>query len=166
MMRRFEYKLFADYHQFYLQDECVKGDLSESWTQEATDRLLAVAPGTIGVGTVRNMVVPVVVEVVDTEPDEDTTKWDQVNECDFEVRSGRVVVAGCTDYFPDAARIDVEPGSYRARLYYGSLDALSDDGLDGDDHYKIVLWRGMPGPLEILKQRRRPLPASQPSRSS
>lgn len=87
MMRRFEYKLFADYHQFYLQDECVTGDLSESWTQEAVDRLLAVARGTIGVGTVRNMTVPVVVEVADTEPDEDTTKWDQVNECDFEVQS-------------------------------------------------------------------------------
>jgi len=104
MMRRFEYKLFADYHHFYLQDECVKGDLSESWTQEAVDRLLAVAPGTIGVFTVRNLVVPVVVEVTDTAPDEDTTRWEQVNEllllvaritsltlrCDFEVRSGRV----------------------------------------------------------------------------
>ena len=162
MMRRFEYKLFADYHQFYLQDECVKGDLSESWTQEATDRLLAVAPGTIGVGTVRNMTVPVVVEVADTEPDEDTTKWDQVNECNFEVQSSRIVVAGCTDYFPEAARIDVEPGSYRARVYYGSLDALSDDGLDGEDHYKDVLWRGVPGPLRILKQRRNPLTPSEP----
>jgi len=60
MMRRFEYTLFADYFQFYLQDESAGGDLSNSWTQEAVDRLLAVAPGTLGVGTVRNMNVPVV----------------------------------------------------------------------------------------------------------
>jgi hypothetical protein len=165
MMRGFEYKLFADYYQFYLQDECVTGDLSDSWTQEAIDRLLAVAPGTIGVGTVRNMTVPVVVEIADTEPDEDTTKWDQVNECSFEVQSGRIVVAGCTDYFPEAARIDVEPSSYRARIYYGSLDALSKDGLEGDDHYRIVLWPGVPGPLRVLKQRRNPLTTSQPSAS-
>jgi hypothetical protein len=163
MTRRFEYKLFADYFQFYLQDESAPGDLSASWTQEAVDRLLAVALGTIGVGTVRNMTVPVIVEVGDTEPDEDVTKWDQVNECDFEVQSGRVVVAGCTDYFPEAARIDLAPGSYRARVYYGGLDALSDDGLDGQDHYKIVLWRSVPGPLKILKQRTNSRKPSQPS---
>jgi hypothetical protein len=58
MAQRFEFKLFADYFQFYLQDERAGGDLSESWTQEAVDRLLATAPGTIGVGTVRNMDVP------------------------------------------------------------------------------------------------------------
>jgi hypothetical protein len=63
MAQRFEFKLFADYFQFYLQDERAGGDLSESWTQEAVDRLLATAPGTIGVGTVRNMDVPVVVEI-------------------------------------------------------------------------------------------------------
>jgi hypothetical protein len=163
MMQRFEYKLFADYFQFYLQDESAEGDLSASWTQEAVDRLLAVAPGTIGVGTVRNMTVPVVVEVADTQPDEDMTEWDQVNECSLEVQSGRIVIAGCTDYFPDAARIEVSPGPYRARLYYGSLDALSKDGLDGDDHYKIVLWRGMPEPLRVLKQRSNPTAPSRPS---
>jgi hypothetical protein len=51
VLRRFEYKLVADYHQFYLQDESAMGNLSDSWTQEAVDRLLALAPGTIGVGT-------------------------------------------------------------------------------------------------------------------
>lgn len=132
------------------------GDLSDSWTQEATDRMLAIAPGTIGVGTVRDMRVPVIVEVSDAEPLEDTITWDQVNECTLEVQSGRIVVAGCTDYFQDAARIEVSPGSYRARLYYGNLDALSEDGLDGDDHYKVVLWRADPGPVKVLKQRVNP----------
>ena len=153
MMRRFEYKLFADYFQFYLQDESFKGDLSESWTPEAVDRLLAVAPGTFGVGTVRNMNVPVVVEVTDTEPDANLDAWDHVNECSLEVSSGRVVIAGCTDYFPDAARIEVLPGSYRARVYYGNLSSLSDDGLDGDDRYKVILWRAAPAPEQVLKQR-------------
>lgn len=162
-MQRFEYKLFADYYQFYLQDQTAAGDLSESWTQEAVARLLAVAPGTIGVGTVRNMTVPVVVEVTDTEPNEDTTEWDQVNECSLEVQSSRIVVAGCTDYFPDAARIEVKPGFYRARVYYGGLNALSGDGLDGDDHYKVVLWPSVPAPLRVLKQRRNPIPPSLPS---
>jgi hypothetical protein len=76
MAQRFEFKLFADYFQFYLQDERAGGDLSESWTQEAVDRLLATAPGTIGVGTVRNMNVPVVVEIAEKPPDDDLMAWD------------------------------------------------------------------------------------------
>jgi hypothetical protein len=153
MRQKFEFNLFADYFQFYLQDESVEGNLSDCWTKEAVNRLLAVTEGTIGVGTVRNMMVPVVVEIADGEPDEaETPNWDQVNECDLMVKSGRIVVAGCTDHFPDAARIEVPPGSYRVRLYYGDLNSLSENELEGNDHYRIVLWRAAPAPLKVLKQ--------------
>ncbi len=60
--------LFADYFQFYIQDENAAGDLSLSWTQQAVAMLLALAPGTIGVGTVRNMTVPVTIKIFDSEP--------------------------------------------------------------------------------------------------
>ena len=153
MTQSFQFQLFADYYQFYLQDESATTDLSASWTPEAVDRLLAVAPGMVGIGTARNMTVPVTVEVCGDAPDEDTSGWDQVNECTLEVPSGRIVVAGCTDYFPDAARIEVDPGSYRVRAYYGNLTALSSNGLEGDDRYKLVLWAAAPGPLQVLKQR-------------
>ena len=63
------------------------GDLSDSWRKEATDRLLAVGPGVIGVGTVRNMDVPVVVEIADAEPAHDRKAWNQVNECSVEASS-------------------------------------------------------------------------------
>ena len=135
------------------RNEPVEGDLSESWPQEAVDRLLAIAPGKIGVGTVRNMNVPVVIEIAEFAPDENLSQWDQVNECDLEVQSGRVVIAGCTDYYPDARRIELPPGPYRARIYYGRLNARSADGLDGDDHYKIVLWSAASEPLKVIKQR-------------
>jgi hypothetical protein len=156
MHRRFQFELFADYFQFYLQDESAKGDLSESWTQEAAHRMLATAPGTIGVGTARNMIVPVVVEITDAAPDDDTGVWDQVNECTLDIPSGRVVIAGCTDYFPDAARIELTPGTYRARIHYGQLNALCSDGLEGDDHYKIVLWSAAPEPVRVIKHRAQP----------
>ena len=152
-MSSYSYSLFADYYQFYLQDEPVKGDLSDAWTNDAVSNLLAVAPGTIGVGTVRNMDVPVEVKIVESEPMETFDEWDQVNECDIEIQSGTIVIAGCTDYFPDAARIQVEPGSYRARLYYGQLNSLSEDGLDGDDHYRVVLWKREPKGMEVVKKR-------------
>ena len=99
------------------------------------------------------MEVTVEVEIVEAEPSETFEAWDQVNECDIEIMSGSTVIAGCTDYFPEAARIKVKPGSYRARIYYGSLDSLSEDGLDGDDHYKLVLWMSEPKGLRVLKGR-------------
>lgn len=151
-MKTYSFELFADYFQFYIQDEQADGNLSESWTDEAVQRLLALAPGTIGIGTVRNMDVPVVVEVLDNEPVEDLANWDQVTECSIDVPSGRIVIAGCTDYFPDAARIKVQPGCYRARIFYGGLNTLSADGLQGNDNYKIVLWPSKPIEPTVLKQ--------------
>ena len=155
-MKRAEFNLFADYFQFYLQDEGANGDLSEAWTPEAVDRLLAVMPGVIGVGTVRNMDVPVSLELHDAAPADDTSAWDQVNECSLDVPSGRIVILGCTDYLPDAARFEVSPGSYRARIYYGSLADVSADALTGNDKYRIVLWKDSPCPVRILKQRNAP----------
>lgn len=152
-MRQFAYELFADYFQFYLQDEKADGNLGDSWGEEAVARLLAIAPGTIGIGTVRNMDVPVILEIHDAEPESDFDLWDQVTECSLDVPSGRIVIAGCMDYFPDAARIEVEPAMYRARVSYGSLDALSEDGLDGDDKYRVQLWKGSPTEPLILKRR-------------
>jgi hypothetical protein len=142
MIKEVKTELFADYYQFYIQDEKVDGDLSNSWTQEAVDRLLALAPGTIGVGTVRNIYVPVTIKLFDQEPEieNDLESVGQINECDIEATSDKLVVAGCTDYFPDAKRIDVDKGIYRARVYYCNLDKISEDGLDGDDYYEIHLW--------------------------
>jgi len=130
--------LFADYHQFYLQDENASGDLSNAWTPEATERLLAVAPGVVGVGTASDMNVPVEVEVRAAPPPDDGAAWDRVNDCTIDVPSGRVVIAGCTDYFPDAARIQVMPGSYNVRVHYAGLTVP--DATAADERYRVVLW--------------------------
>src|SRR6266850_827574 len=142
-MREFRYEIFADYHQFYLQDDDQsKGDLSEAWTKEATERLLAVAPHVIGVGTVRNMTVPVSISVHDSRPKIREEEWDQITTASLKIDTGRIVVAGCTDYFPEAARIDVKPGVYEAIVCYGKLNSLSADGFEGDDLYCVHLFPG------------------------
>jgi hypothetical protein len=145
------FRLFSDFHQFYLQDEAATGDLGDAWTDDAVARHIATEPGILGVGTVRVSEVPVEVEVRDVPPADDFTNWDRVNEATLDVPSGRVVVAGCTDYFPDAARIIVSPGTYRARVYYGGLGTVSEDGLEGADHYRVVLWPAPPAPVAQLK---------------
>ncbi|OKH20945.1 hypothetical protein [Chroogloeocystis siderophila] len=133
-------EVFADFFQFYLQDEQSDGNLSDSWTSQAVSDMLAVAPGVIGVGTARNMIVPVEIEVLDSKPNDNFDHWDHVTETSLEVPSGRIIIAGCTDYFPEAPRIIVEPGTYRVRVYYNALDSVDESRLEGDDYYKVVLW--------------------------
>jgi hypothetical protein len=78
---------------------------------EAVNRMLAVAPGVVGIGTARNMTVSVALEVLLAEPAADFDTWEHVVEGGLQVSSGRLVVAGCTDYFPDAARILAPAGT-------------------------------------------------------
>ena len=151
-MQSHQIKLFADYHQFYLQDEAADGDLSDAWNQDAVQRMLAVADGVVGIGTVRNMDVPVTIELLEAEPATDLASFDHVAEGSLVVVRGPLVVAGCTDYFPDAARFDLAPGTYRVRLLASGFDTLSEDGLDGQDHYLVQLWQAPSIEPTVLKQ--------------
>lgn len=144
--------LFADYYQFYLQDETASGDLSQAWSPEAVERMLAVADGVVGFGTLRNMQVGVTLEMLDEPPASDTAGFDHVVEGSLDARSGTLVVAGCTDYFPDAARFALAPGTYRVRLSISGADTLSEDGLEGEDHYLVQLWQAPLAEPAVLKQ--------------
>jgi hypothetical protein len=152
-MSHYELTLFADYHQFYIQDENADGNLSDAWTHEAVERLLAIAPGTVGIGTVRNVDVPVTIAVLERDPGLDAHSFDQVVECSIAVESGAIVAAGCTDYFPDAARIKIPSGPYRVRVCFEGLDSVSANGLEGNDQYHLQLWPSPMGLVEILKHR-------------
>ena len=88
-----------------------------------------------------------------TEPPRDFAAWDHVVECSLSVQSSRIVIAGCTDYFPDASRIDISPGMYRVRVSFSGLDSVSTDGLAGNDRYRIELWQSPPIDPLVLKER-------------
>jgi hypothetical protein len=126
---------------FYIQDEKDDGDLSEAWNDAAVERLLAVAPGTVGIGTVRNVDVPVTISVLARESVLDAEKFETI------------VAAGCTDYFPDAVRIKLPAVSYRVRASFEGLDAVSANGLVGSDHYHLQLWPAPLGPVQVRKRR-------------
>ncbi|MFH6969118.1 hypothetical protein [Flavobacterium sp. FlaQc-28] len=148
--------LFADYFQIYLEDENNGKNLADSWTDDAVKILLAVTETTIGIGTVRNMYVPVILNIFDSEPifKNDINDINQINECDIEITSGSMVIAGCTDYYPEAKRIKLANAIYRLRIYYGNLEKLSDNGLEGEDFYIIEMWKVKEKTeTKIIKQR-------------
>lgn len=144
--------LFADYHQVYLQDEQAEANTPDDWGNQLTTQMIAIAPRIVGIGTARNMTIPIRVDLLDTRPDDAFVSWDHVAEASLEAPSGRIVIAGCTDYFPEAKRLPVSPGCYRVRVYYGGLDTLSEDGLGGEDHYHVIVWPEKYSSPEILKK--------------
>jgi hypothetical protein len=147
----YAFEVFADYHQFALLAEQADGDLSDSWTQEAVDRLLAVAPGVVGIGTISNVTVPVVIEIAGEAPEAKWDAWDHVVEASLELPSGRLVVLGGADYFPVAPRISVAPGTYRVRSHVAS-GQQSDAELSTGEHYRVVLWPAPSSDVHVLKQ--------------
>ena len=138
-MRQHDYRVFADYFQFYVFDAETPVDFSEAWSQTAVQQGLTTVPGGVGVATARNMTVPVTVEI-HSEPPAAETGYDRMDECELRVTSGTLVVMGATDYQPDAPRLEAAPGTYAVRVYSYGLNTLSPDGLDGSDRYKLVLW--------------------------
>lgn len=142
-MSVYQLEIFADYFQFHLFDETMNPDFAEEWSPFAVDNLMAITNGGIGIGTARNMVVPVHIKIHDAEPKlrEDLNSVFQINETDVSIASGKLVVMGCTDYFPDAKRIELGKGNFRLRVYYCGLDTVSEDGLDGSDSYEMEIWK-------------------------
>jgi hypothetical protein len=153
LLQQYQYQLFADYFQFYVEDENPEDRTEHIWNDERTVEIaLALGKGIIAVGTERNFTVPFTLEIHDSEPDDDFSVWDRINECSIDVSSGILVISGCTDYRPDAARVKISPQCYRARIYYGALDTVTEFD-KGDDHYKMILWVAPFAEMKVLKER-------------
>ena len=144
------YSIFADYHQFFLWDHRVSPDAPTDYTEEDTTRRIKAAPFVVVIQPERNMDVPVEIEVTNAPPDLDLDAWDHVAEASLDVPSGRLELHECTGGSIDV--LPVSAGTYRVRAYYGGLGTLSEDGLDGVDHYRIVLWLAPSAATVVHKQ--------------
>lgn len=152
-------RLFADYYQIHLFDEGSTSDLGQAWTGQAAADRMAVARDAVAVGTVVNVFVEVTVELSEQPPVDQGPDFDHVVEGSVEVRSGRLVVMGCTDYEPDAVRFAVPTGLLRIRVTKSNLDAAarlgvrSDEDPDTTERIRIQVWPSEPPePTVVLKR--------------
>lgn len=123
--------LTASFHQIQLMDDGCDADLGAAWGPKAIEDRLAVTEGAIGVGTETDGEVTVSVEVLPAAPGAPRDA-DHVTESTLEVRSGRLVVMGCTDYLPGARRILVAAGTHRVRVEH--------TGIASQEKLTITLW--------------------------
>jgi len=151
-LRLYRFNLSAEFNQFYLQDEDADWELMDNlWTEEEGQDQLALAHGVIAVGTNCDRIVPVEVQITISAPSDDSKDWDQIIECSSDIDCGRVVVFGCCD-FDSAARIQIKPGSYRARICFGDQYSCVGNVNKCRDHYKIVLWPSEDKSYRLIKR--------------
>jgi hypothetical protein len=147
----FDGELFADYHQFYLSDAAGCAERPMDWTDGALRHRVLCAEGVLVVSTARNMTVPVRIELHAEQPSIAADLADHIVVVDLRT-SGEIVIAGLTDYLPDAVRRPVPKGGLRAMVVFTGLGSLSEDGLDGEDRYVIHLWPGSGEGVTVLRQ--------------
>ena len=147
MIKRYEN--FADYFQFYLWDAEKQPNAPDDYDDEDIHRRIKAAPFVVVIQPVRNMEVPVEIEMAPAPPPLVLDHWDHVAEASLELPSGRLEIHECTGGSIDI--LSVTPGSYRVRACFAGLGALSEDGLDGEDRYHITLWPAAMAPVEVLK---------------
>ncbi|RZM74388.1 hypothetical protein C3B51_19715 [Pseudoalteromonas rubra] len=151
-MTEYKLEIFADYNQVYLHDATVEVDFADDWDVEAYKNMASMNDGALGIATARNMDVPVDILVYAQRPDLDFEQYEHVVSCGVDFKSGVLVVHGPSDYLPDAKRITVSPGYYAVYVLSSGLNTVSEDGLKGDDIYKVILWPcESPKTLKLLK---------------
>jgi hypothetical protein len=143
--------VFADYFQFYLEDGKRTVDFPTDWTSSDVDDRMKQASTVVVVSPVRNMNVPVEVQVHNSEPTYDLDAWDHIAETSLDVSTGSLRITEVASNH-ETAKIEVSPGIYRVRACFGKLDSLSDNGLEGDDYYVVQLWKGTHSPVHVLKR--------------
>ena len=126
--------------------------MENCWDEQSVKMLFSVSMYTLGIRTARNDDIVVHLVLSDVAPKDNFEDWDYVIEANLHVPSGKITVAGPLEYMPETTCVDLQKsGYYRARVYYGKLYTVSEDGLEGDDHYQIILWPSEDRTLKVLK---------------
>ena len=150
MIGRASLQVFADYHQFYVQDGGIDPAAPEDWTEEDIARRAKVAENVVVVCPLRNMTVAVELEVYEQEPSIQWSKWDHAVICDLKLPTGRLQVHECTG--GELLNWQVAPAQYRVALLFEGLATISQDGLEGSDRYYVLLWPGNEQDLSVIQE--------------
>ncbi len=146
-----KFEIFAENFQFILMDESSEDDFSAVWNDEASERMLAIGETSVCLGTLRNITVPIAIHVSQTEPQINIQEFDHAVSASLSIPSGRLATMSCTDYLPNAVRIELPAGIYHLMYLVTGVDSITDETEPADDHYIIHIWPGSPQEPTLLK---------------
>lgn len=151
-MTSYTLNFYTTYHQFYLTDKHspFRTDSDDFWTKDASEDKLAIEEGVIGVGTECYGPVKGELYLLDSKSIiEDFGVYDHVVEGSIDVKSGILQIFPCP-FNESVLEIKLDPGTYRVRVYSTGLETVEFD--EGDDFYKIEIWRQEYTARKVLKK--------------
>ena len=144
------FKVFADYHQFYLWDRDMTNQAPEDYTDEDVRRRIKTGSHVVVIQPERNTTVPVEVEVHDADPGFAPAAWDHIVEASLHLPTGQLQVHECTG--GPVAEFAVEPSWIGFGRWAAGFAAIDGSGVEGGDHYRAVLWPAPKGEVRVVKQ--------------
>ena len=142
-------EVFADYHQFYVQDGGISPPAPENWTADDMASRVKVAECVVVVCPFRDSRVPVELELHDAKPAQSTEEWHHVVHCSLALPTGHLQVHECTG--GPVLDWHINPGQYELLVLFGGLATGSGNDLPEQDHYKVLLWPGRSAPLSVTR---------------
>ena len=139
------FNIFADYNQFFLLDDGAQPAFPEIIPQLAIDQRFQIAPNLVAVYTAATTDVSVSVSISESEPMLNLEAWSYVVRCPIAAPSGRLALAGCTDYLPNCPRIEVPIGNC------GLLVCGRGFGEGEREEYLLQIWPGIIQSPTVLK---------------
>ncbi|WP_152447134.1 hypothetical protein [Janthinobacterium sp. HH01] len=146
------FTIFADYFQFIIQDEDSKDDFDALWNDVAVAMMVATGETALSLGTLRNVDVPVELHVVEGPPEISLEDFDHAVEGAFTSPTGKIAVMGCTEYFPDASRLEIQSGTYRFIYLVSGARTIQTERDPADDLYSLHIWPAERRELHLMKQ--------------
>jgi hypothetical protein len=161
LLSHHEFTVLADYCTVLIQDvEADLGQPDRPWFEAQATDWINTAPGVVAVGAARPFDVPFTIDVRRAPPADDAELQhaDHVTQAALTVTSGRLVITSSLENDLDS-QVPLASGTYAVRIYSHGLNTLSEDSLEGDDRYHVVLWpTAETQPAQVLKRYPEPLP--------
>jgi len=150
---KYPFDFSTSYSQFYIHDKGSSGNIGSNnfWTNDAYNDRLAIAEGTLGVGT--ECYGPVkgelfLLDVINTSIN--FNDYDHIVEGGIDIKSGIIQILNCPVSSVEL-EICIDPGLYRARIYSSNLVSV-EGGEEGDDFYTIEIWPDTKTERKVLKR--------------
>jgi hypothetical protein len=150
MMQAFVY---TDHYQITLVDDDVEaGGAALGWDHEqATVRGFALTERSFSFNVPREDVVPVTLEILESEPALPEAAWSLVIEATIEARTGRLALLHVEE--TDELHLPLGRGTFRVRACGAGLAGIDPIEQEGSDRYLLQFWPvGEVRPPEVLRR--------------
>lgn len=145
---------YTSYNQFYLCDSKSPQNINakDFWNDQAYSDRIAMGNGIIAVRTQSYGHIIGELQFLNKESEVDNYDlYDHVVDAGIEIKSNTLQILDCPNGTVEK-EIKIIPGLYKIRIYSKNIEGVDGDENEGNDSYKIEIWKSTNLDKKVLKQ--------------